>query len=58
MSQEALAELAGLHRNYIGLLERGQRMPSLLVVQQIAAALGVTMVDLIAEVEQESGGAA
>ena len=45
---------ANLHRNYVGLLERGQRMPSILVVQQLAAALGTTMSDLLAEVEQES----
>jgi transcriptional regulator with XRE-family HTH domain len=53
LSQEALAAEANLHRNYIGLLERGQRMPSILVVQQVAAALGTTMAELLAEVEQE-----
>jgi transcriptional regulator with XRE-family HTH domain len=53
LSQEALAAEAKLHRNYIGLLERGQRMPSILVVQQFAAALGTTMSELLAEVEEE-----
>jgi transcriptional regulator with XRE-family HTH domain len=54
LSQEALAAEADLHRNYVGLLERGQRMPSILVVQQLANALGTTMADLIAEVERKS----
>jgi transcriptional regulator with XRE-family HTH domain len=51
--QEALAAQANLHRNYVGLLERGQRMPSILVVQQLAAALDTTMSELLAEVEAE-----
>jgi len=51
LSQEALAEEAGLHRNYVGLLERGLRMPSILVVQQLATALNTKMSDLLAEVE-------
>lgn len=53
LSQEALAARANLHRNYVGLLERGQRMPSLLVVQQLASALETTMADLVAEVERK-----
>jgi transcriptional regulator with XRE-family HTH domain len=53
LSQEALAAQANLHRNYVGLLERGQRMPSILVVQRLAAALDTTMSELLAEVEQE-----
>jgi transcriptional regulator with XRE-family HTH domain len=52
LSQEALAERANLHRNYIGLLERGQRVPSLLVVQQLAAALGTTMTELVSSTER------
>jgi transcriptional regulator with XRE-family HTH domain len=54
LSQEALAARAKLHRNYVGLLERGQRMPTILVVQQLATALGTTMSKLLAEVERES----
>lgn len=54
LSQEALAAEAGLHRNYVGLLERGQRMPSILIVQQLAKALGTTMADLLGEVERKA----
>ncbi len=53
LSQEALAARANLHRNHVGLLERGLRMPSILVVQQLAAALGTTMPRLLAEAERE-----
>ena len=52
ISQEALADKAGLHRTYISLLERGLRMPSLGVLQCLAKAFKTTMVDLVAEVER------
>lgn len=51
LSQEALAAAAKLHRNYVGRLERGQTMPSLVVVQKIATAVGLTMAKFVAEVE-------
>jgi transcriptional regulator with XRE-family HTH domain len=54
LSQEALADRAGLHRTYISLLERGQRAPSILVVQQLAKALDTTMASLVAEVEDQA----
>jgi transcriptional regulator with XRE-family HTH domain len=53
LSQEALSEKAGLHRTYVGLLERGKRMPSILVAKQLAEALGTTMAELLAEVDRE-----
>ncbi len=51
LSQEALAAAANLHRNYVGRLERGQVVPSLVVVRKITAALGTTMAKFVAEVE-------
>ena len=39
LSQEGLAELAGVDRTYISGLERGRRNPALSTVEQIAKAL-------------------
>lgn len=42
LSQEALAARAGLDRTYIGLIERGERNPTLQATSRILGALGVT----------------
>jgi transcriptional regulator with XRE-family HTH domain len=52
LGQEALADKASLHRTHVSLLERGKRMPSLLVVQKLAKALDTTMSSLMAELEK------
>lgn len=46
MSQEKLAELAGLHRTYISSLERGLRSISLKNIQKISEALNVEIYEL------------
>ena len=51
LSQEALADKAGLHRTYVSLLERGLRNPSVDTLRQVAAALGVPTSQLVAEAE-------
>ncbi len=47
ISQEELAERAGLHRTYVSSVERGERNISLVNIERLAKALGVTMRDLI-----------
>ena len=42
LSQEAFADLAELHRTYISDIERGQRNPTIQVVEKIAVALNVS----------------
>lgn len=54
MSQEQLAELAGLHRNYVGLVERGQRNPRLKTLIAIAEALNATLAELFEGVPRSS----
>jgi transcriptional regulator with XRE-family HTH domain len=49
ISQEGLAERAGLHRTYIGDIERGARNLSLENIEKIAKALDVSISDLFAK---------
>lgn len=47
ISQEKLAEYACLHRTFIGSIERGEKIPSLVTVVKIAKALKVDISQLI-----------
>lgn len=49
LSQEDLAELAGLHRTYVGSVERAERNISIDGMEKLANALGCSIVDIIEE---------
>ena len=47
LTQEQVAERAGLHPNYVSSVERGERNLSIANIERIAAALDVTMAELV-----------
>jgi transcriptional regulator with XRE-family HTH domain len=47
LSQEKLAEKAGVHRTYIGMIERSEKNITLLNMEKIARALNVEITDLL-----------
>lgn len=47
ISQERLGQLAGVHRTYIGMIERAEKNITLTNMQKIARALGMRVNDLV-----------
>jgi transcriptional regulator with XRE-family HTH domain len=48
LSQEALADVLGVHRTYMGSVERGERNVTLQTLERIAESLGVEPLSLLA----------
>lgn len=49
LTQEGIAEKAGLHRTYIGMIERAEKNITLENIEKIASALGVSIARLFNE---------
>jgi transcriptional regulator with XRE-family HTH domain len=47
VSQEELADLCGLHRTYVGAIERAERNVTLSTLEVFSKALGVSVADLL-----------
>jgi transcriptional regulator with XRE-family HTH domain len=47
LTQEVLAEVAGVSQQYVSDLERGRRNPSVITLYVLAQAMGVSHVDLV-----------
>lgn len=49
LSQEGMAELSGLHRTYVGSVERAERNVSIDNMERLSAAVGVSLPELLKE---------
>lgn len=56
LTQEELGERSELHPSYIGQIERGIKKSSLKTLACLAAALGVSLGELLDEAPSRSGG--
>ena len=55
-SQEKMAEKCGLHRTYVGAIERGERNVTLETLSALALALGVSAAELITDSQRGRRG--
>jgi transcriptional regulator with XRE-family HTH domain len=53
-SQESLAFDAEIHRTYLGMIERGQKSPTLTVILRLARALNIKASELVRRAESHS----
>ncbi|HEY7456001.1 MAG TPA: helix-turn-helix transcriptional regulator [Solirubrobacterales bacterium] len=54
LSQEGLADLAGMHRTYVSEIERGLRNPSFRNLYKLAVALEIPLSELVAHAERKT----
>jgi transcriptional regulator with XRE-family HTH domain len=54
-SQEDLADRCGLHRTYVGAIERGERNLTLGTLERLAVALQVTPTELLLQSRRRTG---
>ena len=47
MTQEQFAQKCELHKNYIGMIERGERNPSLINIETIACTFEINLSELM-----------
>jgi transcriptional regulator with XRE-family HTH domain len=52
VSQEALAARCGVHRTYMGALERGERNVSLEIISKVSDGLGISVSELFFAAEE------
>lgn len=53
LTQEELADRAGVHRTYVSLLERDKKSPTIAMLFRLCAALGLRPSTLLARVESK-----
>lgn len=51
LSQENLAKVVGVHRTYLGVLERGEGNPTVDTLEKVAHALGITVSEIVRRAE-------
>ena len=47
LTQQQLADISGLHKNYIGMIERGERNPSLVNIEILSKSFEISISELM-----------